>query len=98
MPRAKRHEEWDAWSCPHPDCETKEKEYNDPSSIKETTCDEGHSVKLVWKDGDVSARLAGRAFKHDWRISFTGSWMFCWHCNDKSNAMRLPVYGCVRHA
>jgi hypothetical protein len=91
----RKAEVWDSWRCPHPECAGVEDEYEDPSSISRTSCAKGHSVRLVWRDGSVSARMPGGVNRHDWRIN-VGGW-FCWRCNDSVRGLlsRRPVYGCV---
>ena len=44
-------ETWAKWDCPHPDCEDG-REYEDPDTVFETTCDKGHQVMLIWSVGD----------------------------------------------
>lgn len=83
------------WRCPHPECKDSGREYHDPSTVKGSTCDLGHAVKLVWRDGRVSARMPGRVNRHEWRIHAGGYW-FCWRCSDRAGLWaRLPVFGCV---
>jgi hypothetical protein len=88
-------ESWDKWRCPYPACGDADREYEDPSTMERTTCERGHVVRLVWRDGSVSARMVGRVNRHKWRVHFGGYW-FCWRCQDTAALMaRLPVFGCV---
>ncbi len=48
---------WDDWCCPHPECIDEGRTYSDPDTVRFTSCDRGHEVRLTWHGGEVQARL-----------------------------------------